>query len=102
MEAERISLAGQVAVVTGAGRGLGRAHALDLARRGAAVVVNDVGPEADGSSSAQGVVAEIERAGGTAVASLDSVACRGGGRAVVDLALERFGGLDAVVNNAGV
>ncbi len=98
---DAISFAGQVAIVTGARRGLGRAHALDLARRGAAVVVNDLGRNGD-APTVDAVVAEIEQAGGTAVASYDSVATAAGGRALVELALERFGTVDAVVNNAGV
>ena len=75
-----ISFEGQVAIVTGVGRGLGRAHALDLGRRGARVVVNDVAPE-----QADVVVGEVEAAGGTAVASYDSVDSPEGGRASVEL-----------------
>ena len=101
-EANRISFEGQAAIVTGAGRGLGRAHALDLARRGAAVVVNDHGRDEDGARRADRVTAEIEGFGGTAVASYDSVATPEGGRALVELAVDRFGTVDAVVNNAGV
>jgi NAD(P)-dependent dehydrogenase (short-subunit alcohol dehydrogenase family) len=96
LRVDETRLDGQVAVVTGAGRGLGRAHALGLARRGAAVVVNDIRGDA-----ADRVVAEIGRAGGTAVSSHDSVVTPAGGRAVVELALERLGGVDVVVNNAG-
>lgn len=102
-----ISFADQVAVVTGAGRGLGRTYALELARRGAKVVVNDVGVAPDGSSAeastpAEEVVAEIEAAGGTAVASPESIATPDGGAAVVDTALDTYGRLDIVVNNAGI
>ena len=101
-----IDFAGQVVVVTGAGRGLGRLYALELAQRGASVVVNDVGSSMHGhgmdSSVAEQVVAEIERAGGTAVASCDSVDCAEGGEAIVRTAMDRFGRLDAVVSNAGI
>lgn len=97
---------GQVAVVTGAGRGLGRLYALDLARRGASVVVNDLGGtmRGDGSDAAVAdrVVEEIANAGGKAVASCDSVDSPEGGQAIIDSALEHFGRLDAVVSNAGI
>ena len=86
----QISFDGQVVVVTGAGGGLGRAHALELARRGASVVVNDVGgldsPEGPASDA---VVAEIEAAGGKAVASYDSVATPEGGQAITDQSARR-------------
>ncbi len=101
-----IDFTGQVAIVTGAGRGLGRLYALDLARRGAAVVVNDLGVSMRGDGAdaavADGVVAEIRQAGGTAVASYDSVDSPEGGRAIVDTAVDTFGRLDAVVSNAGI
>lgn len=101
-----IDFAGQVAIVTGAGRGLGRLYALELARRGAAVVVNDVGGTMHGHgadpSIADQVVEEIQRAGGVAVASHDSVATPEGGEAIVRAAIDRFGCLDAVVSNAGI
>ena len=101
-----IDFAGQVAVVSGAGRGLGRLYALELARRGACVVVNDVGGSMHGdgadASVADRVVEEIERAGGRAVASQHSVASPEGGEAIVRTAIERFGRLDAVVSNAGI
>ena len=101
-----IDFSGQVAIVTGAGRGLGRLYALDLARRGAAVVVNDLGGSMSGcgadASVADQVVAEIRTAGGVAVASHDSVASPEGGQAIVDLAVARFGRIDAVVSNAGI
>jgi NAD(P)-dependent dehydrogenase (short-subunit alcohol dehydrogenase family) len=87
--------AGRVAIVTGAGRGLGRAHALELARQGARVVVNDVDAVADE------VVAEIRAAGGEAVACAGDVADWGGARRLVAAALESWGRLDALVNNAG-
>jgi NAD(P)-dependent dehydrogenase (short-subunit alcohol dehydrogenase family) len=96
----------QVVIVTGAGRGLGRLYALEVARRGGAVVVNDLGGtmRGDGSdpSVADQVVEEIERAGGVAVASHDSVASPEGGAAIVRTALDRFGRLDAVISNAGI
>src|SRR5215470_9560360 len=101
-----IDFSGQVVIVTGAGRGLGRLYALDLARRGAAVVVNDLGGSMSGSgadpSVADRVVAGITQAGGVAVASHDSVASAEGGQAIVDAAVKRFGRLDAVVSNAGI
>ena len=96
----------QVVIVTGAGRGLGRLYALDLAARGASVVVNDLGGTMHGhgadDSIADKVVKEIEVAGGVAVASHDSVATPEGGDAIVQSALKTFGRLDAVVSNAGI
>jgi NAD(P)-dependent dehydrogenase (short-subunit alcohol dehydrogenase family) len=101
-----IDFTGQAVIVTGAGRGLGRLYAQEFARRGAAVVVNDLGGtvrgEGSDSSVAEQVVAEIERAGGTAVASHESVASAEGGEAIVRTAVEKFGRLDAVVSNAGI
>ncbi|QLL06399.1 SDR family NAD(P)-dependent oxidoreductase [Mycobacterium vicinigordonae] len=101
-----IDFTDQVAIVTGAGRGLGRLYAMELARRGAAVVVNDLGGTMHGegadTSVADEVVAEIRAAGGTAVASYDSVASPEGGEAIVAAAVQNFGRLDAVVSNAGI
>ena len=103
---EPITFDGRVAVVTGAGGGLGRTYALELARRGARVVVNDLGGDVDGSGSSESaadrVVAEIAEAGGEAVANYDSVSTEDGGKAIVDTALESFGQVDIVVNNAGI
>jgi 3-oxoacyl-[acyl-carrier protein] reductase len=96
---------GKVAIITGAGGGLGRQHALLLASRGALVVVNDLGGAVDGSGSsagpAQQVVDEIKAAGGEAVADTNSVATPDGGQAIVQTALDTFGRVDIVVNNAG-
>ena len=100
-----ISFRGQVAIVTGAGNGLGKSYALELARRGAAVVVNDLGTGLDGAgataSFADAVVAEIMAAGGRAAANYDSCATRAGGEAIVDTALETFGRVDVLIHNAG-
>lgn len=97
---------GSVAVVTGAGRGLGRAHALMLARHGAKVVVNDLGGAADGTGSdatpAEEVVAAIRAMGGEAVTDTHNVADWEGAKALVDTAVRTFGGLDILVNNAGI
>jgi 3-oxoacyl-[acyl-carrier protein] reductase len=98
-------LEGKVAIVTGAGRGLGRSEALHLARLGAAVVVNDYGVSVDGSkeeSAAQQVAGEIMAAGGKAVANHADVADWEGSKGLVDQAVSEFGGLDIVVNNAGI
>jgi NAD(P)-dependent dehydrogenase (short-subunit alcohol dehydrogenase family) len=101
-----ISFDDQVAVVTGAGGGLGKTYALELARRGARVVVNDLGGNPDGTGSAaspaEQVVAEIEAAGGEAVANFDSVGAPEGGQAIIEAALSNYGRVDIVINNAGI
>jgi NAD(P)-dependent dehydrogenase (short-subunit alcohol dehydrogenase family) len=97
---------GRVAIITGAGGGLGWEHAKLLASRGARLVVNDLGGAVDGSGSDQGIAeqraGEIEALGGVAVASTDSVATPEGGAAIVQTALDAFGQVDIVVNNAGI
>ncbi len=97
---------GRVVIVTGSGRGLGRAHALELARQGAKVVVNDVGTELDGSGGGSGpageVVDAIRTSGGEAIANGDDVADWEGSGRLVQAALDAFGDLHAVVNNAGI
>lgn len=97
---------GRVAIVTGAGGGLGKEYALDLARRGAKVVVNDLGGSVDGSgagrSAADVVVDEIIAAGGEAVANYDSVSTMEGGRNIVKTAVDHFGKVDILINNAGI
>jgi len=99
-------LDGRVAIITGAGRGIGREHALLFAREGAKVVVNDLGGANDGSGSdvgpAQAVVDEIRAQGGEAVANTDNVATWAGAKALVDQAITELGGLDVLVNNAGI
>jgi NAD(P)-dependent dehydrogenase (short-subunit alcohol dehydrogenase family) len=101
-----LSFAGRVAVVTGAGRGIGRAYAVLLAERGAAVVVNDLGGSVEGDGTDNGpaaaVAGEIMAAGGTAVAEVSDVADPAGAVALVDTALEHFGRIDILVNNAGI
>jgi NAD(P)-dependent dehydrogenase (short-subunit alcohol dehydrogenase family) len=90
---------GDVAIVTGAGRGLGRCHALELARRGARVVVNDLAGDSDPAAQ---VVEDIRAAGGVAVANHDNVATAEGGERIVQQALDEFGSIAIVVNNAGI
>jgi len=101
-----IDFKGQCVIVTGAGRGLGRLYAIEFARRGAQVVVNDLGGSVEGAgadpSVADRVVAEIQAEGGFAVASHDSVETPDGGEAIVACAVDHFGRLDAVVSNAGI
>jgi NAD(P)-dependent dehydrogenase (short-subunit alcohol dehydrogenase family) len=97
---------GRIAIVTGAGRGIGREHALSLAAHGAKVVVNDLGGAVDGSGSdlspAEQVVAEIEAMGGEAVANADNVADWEGAQRLVNTAVDAFGDLHALINNAGI
>ena len=105
--ADRITFDGRVAVITGAGAGLGRVYALELAKRGAKIVVNDLGGARDGSgegsaSPADNVVAEIRELGGEAVANYDNVATPEGGEAIIRSAVDAFGGVDIVINNAGI
>ena len=96
----------RIVVITGAGRGLGREYALEFARQGAKVVVNDLGARPDGSGAASGpaheVVAEIRALGGEAVANTDDVSDFEGARRMVQTAIDAFGGLDVLVNNAGI
>ncbi len=99
-------LDGRVAIVTGGGRGIGRSHCLELARQGAALVVNDYGVALDGTAEienpADSVVSEIEALGGTAIANHSSVSDWEAAKALVDEAADHFDGLDIVVNNAGI
>jgi len=96
----------RIVVITGAGRGIGREYALEFARQGARVVVNDLGGRGDGSGAASGpaqeVVAEIEAMGGQAVANFDDVADWAGAERMIRTAIDTFGGLDVLVNNAGI
>ncbi|MSO36776.1 MAG: SDR family NAD(P)-dependent oxidoreductase [Acidimicrobiia bacterium] len=100
------ALEGRIAIITGAGRGLGREHALLFAAEGAKVVVNDLGGNPDGTGDdrapAQLVVDEIKEAGGDAVANVDNVAEWDGAQRLVQTAVDTFGGLDVLVNNAGI
>ncbi|MDY0374492.1 MAG: SDR family oxidoreductase [Desulfobacterium sp.] len=97
---------GRVAIVTGGGQGIGRMYALELARRGAKVVVNDLGASRDGAgadtSAAEKVVEEIVAAGGEAVANFDSVATMAGGEKIVKTAVDAYGKVDILINNAGI
>ena len=100
------SFDGRVAIVTGAGGGLGRCHALELAKRGCKVVVNDLGGAMDGtggsSEAAEGVVAEVKAAGGEAIANGGSVSDRAGAQSMVDDAMAAWGRVDVLINNAGI
>jgi len=102
----QVSFENRTVIVTGAGNGLGKAYALELGSRGARVVVNDLGGAVDGSGSgstpADEVVNEIIANGGEAVANYDSVATKEGGASIVQTAIDNFGTVDAVVNNAGI
>jgi 3-oxoacyl-[acyl-carrier protein] reductase len=99
-------LEGRMAVVTGAGNGIGRAEAIELARQGAKVVVNDIGTSYDGQGSshapADAVVEEIKNAGGAAVVSYDSVSTEEGARNIIQTAIDNFGRIDVLINNAGL
>lgn len=101
----KIDFTGRTVVITGAGGGLGRTYALDIARRGGNVVVNDLGGNVDGDnpspSMADTVAEEVRAAGGRAIACYDSVVTRDGAEAIIDKALTEFGQVDALINNAG-
>src|SRR5215475_2367848 len=101
-----IDFKGKVAIVTGAGAGLGRIHALELAKRGAKVVVNDLGSAVDGSggssAAAQAVVDEIKKGGGEAIANGASVSDKKGAESIVADAVKAFGTVDILINNAGI
>jgi NAD(P)-dependent dehydrogenase (short-subunit alcohol dehydrogenase family) len=96
----------RIAVITGAGNGIGRAHVISMARHGAKVVVNDIGTSTDGivtsTGSADMVVSEITAAGGIAVPNYDSVTTEEGANRIIDAAIREFGRIDILVNNAGV
>ena len=102
----QVSFEDKTVIVTGAGNGLGKSYALEFAKRGANVVVNDLGGSVDGSGSgsspADEVVEEIKNNGGNAVANYDSVATKEGGASIIDTALNEFGSIHSVVNNAGI
>ena len=101
-----VTFENKTVIVTGAGNGLGKSYALEFGKRGANVVVNDLGGAVDGSGSgntaADEVVDEIKNNGGNAVANYDSVSSKEGGESIVNSAIESFGGVHAVVNNAGI
>ena len=101
-----VTFENKTVIVTGAGNGLGKSYALEFGKRGANVVVNDLGGAVDGSGSgntaADEVVDEIKNNGGNAVANYDSVSSKEGGESIVNSAIESFGAVHAVVNNAGI
>lgn len=102
----KIEFTGRVAIITGAGGGLGRHHAIELAKRGAKVVINDLGGSKDGvgssTSAADHVVEEIKALGGEAVPNYDNVATQEGGENIVQTAIDAFGKIDILINNAGI
>ncbi|WP_035276560.1 SDR family NAD(P)-dependent oxidoreductase [Desulforegula conservatrix] len=97
-----ISFEGKTAVVTGSGRGLGRIYAIELSKRGAKVVINDYSPDTSKPSPADEVVKEIVASGGIAVANYDNIATEKGGAALIQKAMDEFGALDILINNAGI
>ncbi len=100
-----MSVDGKIAIITGAGGGLGREHALLLAQHGAKIIVNDLGGSVDGagkSDAADAVVEEIRAAGGEAVANKDSVSDKAGAKRIVETAINEYGSVDIVINNAGI
>ena len=99
---ESITFKNKVAIITGAGDGIGKQYALDLAKRGANVVVNDIGQHPEIGSTADMVVAEIRKRGGRAVPNYDSVSTMQGGQKIINTAMDHFGKADILVNNAGI
>lgn len=99
---QSITFKNRVAIVTGAGEGIGKQYALDLAKRGAKVVVNDIGIHHEYGKTADMVADEIKKTGGEAVPNYDSVATMKGGQAIVNTAMEHFGNVDILINNAGI